>query len=592
MKTHSPVFRPSQRRFFATAISFTLALAGGIHATAAPIYWDGVSGTASWGLTGNWSTSSSATTPNPAAVPGASDDVIFNISTANNNTTITLNDNRAAQSLTFVNTGSTIFRGNTSGTTTARTLTTGTGGITAAPGAGAVLFTDSFTGSDGRVNLTLAGSQSITNNSSSSISIGTSSGTGLLAGTGSPTLTNTGTGTGRVLMFVSIDSTVSKIVQDSATSELWLRAPNASFTGDVEIRKGTLNIGSNNGNLGTGGTLFLGNPAGGSDAATLSVFDGGTRTYANPIVLGPTTGALTIFLRDDDGTNPNSHTFTGGITGTNNLILENRADGSDKNDRLTFSTGAINILGTITHIGDAEGDLTITSVIGTNVTGVTQNSATSRMVLGGTNTYLSTTTVQSGTLALASTGSIDSSPRIDVQSGAFFDVALKSGYTVGASQTLMGEGTVIGTTSIDGTLAPGSDDLDAGTLTFTDNLAMASASILNFELNPFDTTVGSNINDLTIVNGNLTLAGLLNITPTVSDFSTVTSGTWRLFNYDGTLTDNELTLNSMPVLPAGYSWTLDTATPNQVNLTIVPEPGTALLGGLGLLALLRCRRRR
>jgi hypothetical protein len=589
MKTTPPCFGCVLRRFVAAAISFTLALAGGMHATAATIYWEGVSGTASWGLTGNWSTSSSATTPNPAAVPGASDDVIFNISTANNNTTITLNDNRAAQSLTFVNTGSTIFRGNTSGTTTARTLTTGTGGITAAPGAGAVLFTDSFTGSDGRVNLTLAGSQSITNNSSSSISIGTSSGTGLLAGTGSPTLTNTGTGTGRVLMFVSIDSTVSKIVQDSATSELWLRAPNASFTGDVEIRKGTLNIGSNNGNLGTGGTLFLGNPAGGSDAATLSVFDGGTRTYANPIVLGPTTGPLTIFLRDDDGANPNSHIFTGGITGTNNLILENRADGSDKDDRLTFSTGAINIVGTITHIGDAEGDLTINSVIGTNVTGVTQNSATSRMVLGGTNTYLSTTTVQSGTLALASTGSIDSSPTIDVQSGAFFDVALKPGYTVGASQTLMGKGTVIGTTSIDGTLAPG---LGAGTLTFTNNLAMASTSILSFELNPFDTTVGSNINDLAIVNGNLTLAGLLNITPTVSDFSTVTSGTWRLFNYDGTLTDNELTLNSMPVLPAGYSWTLDTATPNQVNLTIVPEPGTALLGGLGLLALLRCRRRR
>jgi hypothetical protein len=63
-----------------------------------------------------------------------------------------------------------------------------------------------------------------------------------------------------------------------------------------------------------------------------------------------------------------------------------------------------------------------------------------------------------------------------------------------------------------------------------------------------------------------------------------------LFNYSGTLTDDTLSLGSMPSLGSGLSWSINTATTGQVNLVVIPEPRAALLGGLGLLALLRRRR--
>jgi autotransporter-associated beta strand protein len=160
--------------------------------------------------------------------------------------------------------------------------------------------------------------------------------------------------------------------------------------------------------------------------------------------------------------------------------------------------------------------------------------------------------------------------------------------SIGDTATLGGSGST-GDLSIlnGGTLAPGNS---AGSLTIAGDLGLDATSILAFELNPSNMTVGANINDLVSVAGNLTLDGLLSLSATSGDFSAVTGGSWRLFDYSGTLTNNLLTLNSMPGLASGYSWSLDTATPGQVNLAVVPEPRAALLGGLGMLLLLRRRR--
>ncbi|MFM7206805.1 MAG: hypothetical protein ACKO4T_09065, partial [Planctomycetaceae bacterium] len=117
--------------FAAFALAFSLTGSG----QAAPRYWVGTSG--SWATLANWSTNPNNPTPSPTAVPGGSDDLFFNISSANANTVIDLNAARAAESLNFTSQGTIQFRGNTSGTT-ARVLTVSPRGITMAPGAGAV----------------------------------------------------------------------------------------------------------------------------------------------------------------------------------------------------------------------------------------------------------------------------------------------------------------------------------------------------------------------------------------------------------------------------------------------------------------------
>jgi len=367
MSTHPSVFR-SAGRPVACFAAFALALSLTGSGQAAQRYWVGTSG--SWATLTNWSTDPNNPTPNPTAVPGGSDDLFFNISSANANTVIDLNAARAAESLNFTSQGTIQFRGNTAGTT-ARVLTVSPRGITMAPGAGAVTIGSG----GGNVNLSFSSSQSITNNSSSNLNINNN-----VQGTNSPTITNSGTGTNYVGMGV-LQATVGKVVQNSASSILGLRSNNTAFTGDLEILKGTVLIGTNANNLGsaTSGKVVLGGS--GSEAATIEINDNQNITYnARPIVLGTTTGTLKLVLRDEGG-GSYTHTMTGAISDPNNLTLESRASGDAKDDKFVFTTGGLNNAGTITHIGDSVADLTINSTIGPLVTGVIQNSASSRLAL-------------------------------------------------------------------------------------------------------------------------------------------------------------------------------------------------------------------
>jgi len=207
------------------------------------------------------------------------------------------------------------------------------------------------------------------------------------------------------------------------------------------------------------------------------------------------------------------------------------------------------------------------------------------VVLNNNDTYGGNTTVSTGTLRLGASGAIPNTPVINVVSGATLDVSSVS-FTLGASQTLMGGGTVTGNVTANGTLAPGGS---AGTLPVSGNLDLANTVTLSYELNGGDTTVGGGVNDLITVGGILTLDGTLNVSELVpgSFLSANIGDKWRLFDYTTGLVDNGLTLGSMPAV-AGATWylELDTATSGQVNLVLVPEPSTivlGLLGGLGLM---------
>ncbi len=252
---------------------------------------------------------------------------------------------------------------------------------------------------------------------------------------------------------------------------------------------------------------------------------------------------------------------TNGLAGTSGTFVGNvvnNANGTTKTLTIGYNDATASFAGIL-----ADNNNSGTGVLAISKTG------TGVQTLTGTSTYTGATNVTAGTLVI--NGNISTSTTT-VQNGG----------------TLAGSGTT-GSVTINngGTLAPGTSP---GTLTISGDLGLNDSSILAFEFDPFDTTIGGGVNDLVSGISNFTLDGLLNVTATSGSFGGVTSGSWRLFNYSGTLTNNILTLNSMPTLASGYSWSLDTATAGQVNLSVIPEPRAALLGGLGVLALLRRRR--
>jgi fibronectin-binding autotransporter adhesin len=107
-----------------------------------------------------------------------------------------------------------------------------------------------------------------------------------------------------------------------------------------------------------------------------------------------------------------------------------------------------------------------------------------------------------------------------------------------------------------GTLSPGNSP---GTLTVNGNLTLSAGAIVDYQLGQAG-TVGGSLNDLTVVHGNLTLDGTLNVSTTPG--GTFGAGVYRLFNYDGTLTDNGLAIGTSP----STNVFVQTSLANQVNL--------------------------
>eukprot|EP01032_Pedospumella_encystans_P027473 gene27474-31051_t len=95
----------------------------------------------------------------------------------------------------------------------------------------------------------------------------------------------------------------------------------------------------------------------------------------------------------------------------------------------------------------------------------------------------------------------------------------------------------------------------------TGALTLAAGSTLEMQLGKAG-VVGGAFNDLLTVNGNLSLAGTLNLAQSAG--GSFSAGIYRLINYTGTLTANAMTIGSAPT-PLSYL-TLQTNTANQVNL--------------------------
>jgi len=157
--------------------------------------------------------------------------------------------------------------------------------------------------------------------------------------------------------------------------------------------------------------------------------------------------------------------------------------------------------------------------------------------------------------------------------------------TVNAGGTLAGNGIVGGPVTVNGAITPGTS---VGTLTLQSDLNLASSAQLTFELDQAG-IVGSGVNDLISVGGNLVLDGTLNIVG-LANFGV---GTYRLINYAGTLTDNGLVLGTLSGNANNTFLYQIQAGGGEVNLVVaVPEPTTLSLAFLGALGGLAARFRR
>lgn len=204
------------------------------------------------------------------------------------------------------------------------------------------------------------------------------------------------------------------------------------------------------------------------------------------------------------------------------------------------NSGANTVVGPITMTTDSIFNVNGTSlnVAGSLAGGLLIKQGTGNFIISGNATHAGTT-VNVGTFTL--------------------DGAHSGGVTnTSTFASFAGSGTNSGFTDIAGNLLPGGTNV-IGTLTLN-GLALQFGGVVGFELNS-TTGIGGGTNDLIVVNGDLTISGN---TIVINPPGLLKTGSpYRLFNYTGTLIENAPLF--VPDVN-GYSFTVDTTTPGQINL--------------------------
>ncbi len=171
--------------------------------------------------------------------------------------------------------------------------------------------------------------------------------------------------------------------------------------------------------------------ASGAPVATLSGAIGGgitaiSQAGGNAFTVSsvvPLSASMNTFTSTGGGlwTFSNASTFTG----TQPLTFNANAAGG-----ITVSGANLNFTGSLTNSGTGAGTTTISSNIGANVTSITQNSATSNLVLSGTSAYTGSITISAGVVAFQNAASMvgypSGNPVIAVSSGGTLGLAYGS----------------------------------------------------------------------------------------------------------------------------------------------------------------------
>lgn len=374
----------------------------------------------------------------------------------------------------------------------------------------------------------------------------------------------------------------------------------------------------------TGSNVYYGGGGGGATGSGLGAGTGGLGGGGNGGRAAAGTNGAANTGGGGGGGGHGSVNYAGGNGGSGIVIVRYKGAAAGLGGSITSGTGtaAGYTLHTFTTTGSSSLDLSglnLNNRLGAVENGVISGSGgltftgPGTMTLNAANTFSGVTRINAGTLALGSNGSIANSSGVSIANGANFNVSTTTGgFTLGSGQNLSGGGTITGDVTISGTHTPG---FSPGIQAFADNLTYTTGAAITWELID-DTLAGRGTSyDGINVSGDLSFTGETTLT---LDFALGTSavnwqdtlwasditGTngWKIFDVAGSITGfSNLKLNTANWLD-GSAQALETARPDAsfslfqgqdgiyLNYAAVPEPGAALLGGLGMLALLRRRR--
>ena len=593
-------------------------------ASATSFYWDANGGTTGTGGTGVWDTASSSWASGSAggALSTWTNTAVNTDSAqlAGTAGTLTLNTSSThinVNNLTFGTTGYSIA-GPASGTAklnlagTTPTIDTGTVSATISAGLiGSAGLTKNGTGT-----LTLSGTNTYTGKTiiaAGTVSINNIGSVGAVSSAlGAPNDAASGTiDLGGTLIYTGGTKTSDRVFNLTASGTIRNDSASAlTLTGGITGADRKINFRGTGGITETGliatgtgqlyrteyGTLTLTNAANSfSGSVTVaqgtvsvnSISNGGTPSalgQGTSIILGQTSngGFGTLrFTGASSGSSDRTITIntTSGTTGHGGLI-ENTITGQTLTLTGAIGTGGAGTAPRLELLGAGNGALN--GVVGGTDLGIIK-SGSGTWTLSNANTYSGGTVVKnSGTLRVANgSGSATGTGLVSIEAGA----------------TLAGSGIIAGAVNVStgAFIKPGTS---LGNLTLNSGLTLAG--IYQWDLGALSTTnPGSDFDTLTITAGNVNIVGAalgLNLgafAPGDTPFWSVDQTWTGILNNTGlgTLTGSFAALDNSAW--SGFGAFTTTTTSNDVNLvwTAVPELDSAtLVGGLGMLALLRRRR--
>jgi len=328
---------------------------------------------------------------------------------------------------------------------------------------------------------------------------------------------------------------------------------------------------------GATGSIAITNSGTGVYNITNSNTYGGTTTFARTVGIGNDTalGTSTIVfngggIQSTDGT---ARTLSNRIGTIGASVAVTFGQTTTQTGTLTFTDTTDSSLGTTGHILTTNVNTSFANGFTGTGASITKNGAAT-LSLNGASTYTGATTVSAGTLLANNiTGSGTGTGAVNVTTA-----------TLGGNGTIGGTAGATSAVTINNlaTLSPGNSAVAGG----IGNLTIGSAVINRDTVFGAGSTLAIGVagvnSDLLRMFGNLDLGTATDTLAITGTLDGITS--YLIATYTGSLTG---TFDNVSGLTGSYI--VDYSTPNSIFLTI-PEPSTAMLGGLALLLAFKRRR--